>query len=574
MNSWILKYYEEIKLGNIVVGKELMMQLEKCVKEIRDPIYQSVMNIKIDFSLSEKRITFIEKECKLYQAPYAGKPFKLELFQKWIMEAIYAILWWDDELQKYVRKYQDILLLEGRKNGKTPFIAAQSLSEWFCGPIGGNILYASNSYEQAALMFDAADAMREESRTLEKVTHKNQHGIFFGNQKQKKKKGKFSKQNKGSIKKLSAKTGAKEGKNITEGAVDEVHEMKDNSLVAPVRQALSTQDEPLYFEITTEGFTDDGYLDKRLIDARKVLKGEVENERWLIILYTQDSEAEVWQDEESWQKSNPAIGIFKKYSFLRKMIEEAKNSTATRAFVLAKDFNIKQNSAAAWLKEEDIINLETFELEQFRGFYYIGGIDYSETTDLCNAKALFVDPQTKKKYSLSMYFIPEIKANEDALNPEGKDYKGLSQKGIVTICPGDENDAKIVADWFYGLYTDYEMIPYKIGYDNWHIKELKKRLIEYFGEDILERIGMDSVSLSNPMGLVESDLKYNNLIYNNNELDIWCLKNTAIKVDNIGRIMPVKVERQAKNRIDGALGFIIAYATLSRFRSEYMAMIS
>ena len=28
----------------------------------------------------------------------------------------------------------------------------------------------------------------------------------------------------------------------------------------PIRQALSTQDEPLYFELTTEGFTNDGYL--------------------------------------------------------------------------------------------------------------------------------------------------------------------------------------------------------------------------------------------------------------------------------------------------------------------------
>ena len=37
-------------------------------------------------------------------------------------------------------------------------------------------------------------------------------------------------------------------------------------------QALSTQDEPIYGELTTEGFTRDGYLDERLKEARKVLK--------------------------------------------------------------------------------------------------------------------------------------------------------------------------------------------------------------------------------------------------------------------------------------------------------------
>lgn len=95
--------------------------------------------------------------------------------------------------------------------------------------------------------------------------------------------------------------------------VDEVHEMKDRATVMPLRSSLTTQDEPLYFEITTEGIVRDGYLDERLRDARKVLKGETERPRWLIWLYTQDNEAEVWNDEKSWAKSNPMIGVVKKF---------------------------------------------------------------------------------------------------------------------------------------------------------------------------------------------------------------------------------------------------------------------
>lgn len=119
------------------------------------------------------------------------------------------------------------------------------------------------------------------------------------------------------LKKLSARTGAKEGKNIKVGAVDEVHEMQDNSLVMPIRQALSTQDEPIYIEITSEGFTDGGYLDKETDEARKVLLGESEDDRWLIFMYEQDSEEEIWQNENSWYKSNPGLGVIKKWSFLR-----------------------------------------------------------------------------------------------------------------------------------------------------------------------------------------------------------------------------------------------------------------
>lgn len=535
-------------------------------------------NVRFNLDESNKRIKFIETKCKHFEAPHAGKPFILELFQKAFVEALFAIQIYDDEIGRWVRKYQDVLFLVGRKNGKTPFIGAICLAEFFCGETGTKILCSSNDYEQADLMFQAINSMREESPSLSKVTRKNIKGIFFGNPKQKKKKGKFSSQNKGSIRKLSAKTGAKEGRNIRIGAVDEVFEMKDDSTVMPIRQALSTQDEPLYFELTTEGFTQDGYLDHRLVEARQVLNGELQRPRWLIWLYTQDSEAEVWQNEKSWAKSNPGIGKIKKWSFLRSMVEEARTSTSKRAFVLAKDFNIKQNNANAWLQEGDIINPATFDLNRFKNMYYIGSLDFAETTDLCNTKAMFIDQEDMKKYTLTMYFIPETKADEklsdeNGTNPEKKDYRQWEKDRLVTIVPGSEVDAEYVAKWFYGLYEQYGMLPFKIGYDNWHAKDFKKLIIEYFGEEILERINMDYVSLSNPMTILESDLKHKKLNYNNNEIDKWCLKNTAYKNDNIGRIMPVKVMGQSKNRIDGTLGFIIAYATYSRFKSEYLDLL-
>ncbi|MPM26712.1 hypothetical protein SDC9_73216 [bioreactor metagenome] len=310
-----------------------------------------------------------------------------------------------------------------------------------------------------------------------------------------------------------------------------------------------------------------------------MLKGELDRPRWLIWLYTQDDEEEIWQNEQSWYKSNPGLGVIKKWSFLRQMIEEAKTSNSTRAFVLAKDFNLKQNSAAAWLQDGDINNPAEFTPDRFKGYYYIGSLDFAETTDLCNAKALFVDKETMQTYTMTMYFIPEDKADailedENKLNPEKKNYREWAKKGLVTICPGSEIDAVYVVKWFYSLYEQYKMTPFKIGYDNWHAKDFKKLTAEYFGEEVLERINMDFLSLSGPMRVVESDLKSKKLNYNNNEIDRWCLKNTSYKTNNLGLIMPVKKHGQSKNRIDGALGFIIAYASYSRFKSEYLDRIS
>ena len=83
---------------------------------------------------------------------------------------------------------------------------------------------------------------------------------------------------------------------------------------------------------------------------------------------------------------------------------------------------------------------------------------------------------------------------------------------------------------------------------------------------------MDFKTLSNPMSILESDLRRKVINYNNNPIDRWCLSNTAIKLDTIGRMMPVKKYGESKNRIDGALGFIISYAAFSENKSEYFAM--
>ena len=50
--SWILKYIDLIDNGEILVGEELYLQLEKLKKELIDPIYQNIMNIKIDLEAS------------------------------------------------------------------------------------------------------------------------------------------------------------------------------------------------------------------------------------------------------------------------------------------------------------------------------------------------------------------------------------------------------------------------------------------------------------------------------------------------------------------------------------------
>jgi phage terminase large subunit-like protein len=563
-HSWLLEYIGKCRRGEIIVGREILQEF--------DILEEHFNNSEIRFEMEDahKRIRFIETKCKHYEAPFAGKPFILELFQKAFVEAIYSFKIYDEEVGRHVRLIQEYLLVIGRKNGKTPFEAAMDLAEFFCGQMGTKILCSSNDYEQADLMFQAIDAMRVESPSLERLTRKNIKGIFFGNPKKPKKKGKFSYQNHGNIRKISAKTGAKEGRNIAKGSVDECHELPDNTSIMPIRQALSTQDEPLYAEITTEGFTNDGYLDGRLIEARQVLSREVENPRWLIWLYTQDSEAEVWQDESTWVKSNPGLGTIKKWSFLRKMIEEAKTNMATRAFVLAKDFNFKQNNAKAWLSPELYTIKELFDSDTLKGCVGIGAVDLAETTDLVSARMMIMRPGDKHKYMLQHYFIPESKLD---VHDDGKDYKVWRDQGLLTVSPGNDNDFSLITAWFIKVVKQYGIRPYKIGYDNALAKYWVKEMEDIFPDGCMVRIQQNRQTLSNPMNLLEADLRSKYIITNANPIDEWCMQNTALDINKDGLIMPIKVQGNREKRIDGCLTLIFVEAIFQQFKSEYLKLV-
>jgi phage terminase large subunit-like protein len=544
MTSYLKEYSSKIQSGEIVAGHELILQLQRLIDDLDDQRYI------YDSRAAEFRIAFIEKFCRHTKSPFHGKRFMLELWEKALIEAFFSFKYADTGL----RRFKKLILLVARKNGKSTFCAALALTEFMCGGGGTDIICSSNDDAQASLIFDEINNMREQFDPKEKRTHKNLSGIF-------------NLKNKSTIKKLSDRTRNKEGRNIDFAILDESHEMQTNVIAKSVEQSQSTKDEPVFINITTEGFVNDGYLDRELKYARRVLEGDIDDPTLLTWLYTQDSETEIWQDERSWQKSNPSLGPIKRHAYIRDQLRKAQQDKAERLFTLAKDFNIKQNNAEAWLLEAEYLNEATLSIEDFRGAVAIGGVDLSETTDLTCAKALIMRPGDNRKYILTKNFIPEAKIEKGEAEDK-KNYLEWARNGLVTVTPGNENDFSLITAWFVSLYKTYGIRTYKIGYDNALAKFWITEMAD-LGFD-MERVNMDKNTLSNPMKLVEADLRSRLINYGNNPIDRWCLGNTAIKIDNLGLIMPVKVNDQKNRRIDNAVTLIICYAVYMRYRTEYL----
>jgi phage terminase large subunit-like protein len=546
--NYLIEYHRQIDDGNILVGEELRKQLDILLSDLENPRYV------FDEAPGNLRIDFIETFCKHTKSPFNGQPFILELWEKAIIQVAYGFKLKDSGL----RRFNEVILLIARKNGKTTFIAGIDLAEFFLSKGGVDIVCASNTSEQANILFEEINNMREQSPALsnEKRSKKN---IFFI----------YSPKTKNKIKKLSAQSRNKDGYNIEVGCIDEVHEMTDSKVYDAIKQSQSTKKEPLIFIITTEGTTVGGFLDNKLDYARKMLKGEITDERVLPWLYTQDNTQEIYDDSRNWQKSNPSIGIVKLSSYLEDVMNKSKNDHSTRVTMLCKDFNIKQVDQGAWLSFDDLNNESKFEISTLKNSYAIGGVDLSSTTDLTSAILVIQRKDDNKKYVLSQFFMPS-EVVKKRMEEDNVPYDIWIKRGLIKLTEGSQNDFSLVSQWFMRMIQEHQIRPLWVGFDPWNSQYWIKEM-----EDLgfnMEKVRQGVYSLSEPMKQLEADLKNKTIIYDNNPILKWCLSNTQAKVDLNGNIQPSKLNSKYK-RIDGTVALIIAYAVLNRYKIDYENMI-
>ncbi len=546
--NYLIEYYKKVNDAEIVVGEELKTQLDKLVLDLDNPKYY------YDEKPGNLRIAFIETFCKHTKSPFNGQPFILELWEKALLQVAYGF----KIAETGLRRFNEVILLIARKNGKTTFIAGIDIAEFFLSCGGVDIVCASNTTEQANILFEEINNMREQSPALSKETRSKKNIYHI-----------YSPKTKNKIKKLSAQSRNKDGYNIEVGCIDEVHEMTDSKVYDAIKQSQSTKKEPLIFIITTEGTTVGGFLDNKLSYARKMLKGEIDDERVLPWLYTQDSTKEIYEDKKTWMKSNPSLGVVKLSTYLEDVMNKSKHDLSTRVTMLCKDFNIKQADSGSWLSFEELNNEEKFSIEDLRDSYAIGGVDLSSTTDLTSAILIIQKRGSSKKYVISHFFIPSEVLNK-RIQEDNVPYDIWVKKGFITLTDGNQNDFSLVTQWFMKIIETYGIRPLWVGYDPWNSQYWIKEM-EELGFN-MDKVRQGIFTLSEPMKILEADLKNGLVNYNNNPILKWCLANTQAKVDLNGNIQPSKLNSKYK-RIDGTVALIIAYVILNRHRNDYDNMI-
>ena len=147
MQNYILEYWKEIQSGTVVVSNRVRKVYAKLVEDIESPKGKYIF----DLSRANKPIRFIEQFCKHSKGEWAGKPVRLELFQKAYISALFGFI--DKETR--LRKYKETLFMVARKNGKSTMLAGIALYMLIADNEPGAEVYSTaTKKDQARIVFD------------------------------------------------------------------------------------------------------------------------------------------------------------------------------------------------------------------------------------------------------------------------------------------------------------------------------------------------------------------------------------------------------------------------------------
>lgn len=549
--NYILKYWKEIESGKILVSRKVYTVYKQLSENVK-----TKGKYHFDIDRATRPIYFIESFCKQSKGAI-GQPIKLDLFQKAAIQAIFGFVDKNGH-----RKITEVLWIMGRKNGKSVLLSALGLYMLIGDHEGGaEVDCVASKKDQAKIVFNEAKNMVSQSPDLSRFIRKRKTDMYAD----------F---NFGVFQPLSSDSNTLDGLNPHCAVIDELHSIKDRNLYDVVKQANYSRKQPILFMITTSGFNREGIYDSMYSYAEQVINGDVTDEHFLPLVYELDEQKE-WTDPKMWIKANPGLGTIKDREKLADNVEKAKTDPKFKPTVLTKDFNLKNVSAESWLSWEQLNNEATFDMEDVRNTYAIGGCDLSSVYDLTCATLLIRKPNDPQIYVLQHYFLPRHRVealSEKSEKASEAPYQIWADRGLMTLCEGQMVDYSDVTNWFRQMRDEYQIDLWKLGYDRAMAGYWAEEMSDEFGSSVMEKVAQGAFTWSAPMkelGAVISDHLVN---YNNNPILKWCLSNTAIKTTgSLDVIQPVKI--QQKRRIDGLVSLLNAYVIYVKYREDYLNTI-
>lgn len=504
MNNYIYEYYQAITDGTEVAGKWIRLWYEYLIKGLEEKAF--FYNRK----KANRAIKFIEGFCRHHEGRLAPQHIKLELWQKAFVSVVFGIMDSND-----TRQFREVVLIVGRKNGKTLLRSRiRNYMTFLDGEYGARVYFVAPKLEQANLCYNALYEMIKKEPELSELIKKRRTDIYVESTNT-------------TRKALAFNAKKSDGLNPSLCVCDEVSSWQGDAGLKQyevLKSALGSRKQPLLLSITTSGYSDESIYDELVRRSTAVINGDARETRLAPFLYMID-DVQKWNDINELRKANPNLGVSVSVDYMLEEIRIRERSLSKKVEFMTKYCNVKQNSSQAWLLTTEIMQCtgEPLRLEDFRGSYCVLGIDLSRTTDL--TAACCVIERDGHLYVFSKMWLPGEKIEEASVR-DNLPYKIYIQRGLLAGSGDiavDYNDCFI---WCKELVEKYRLYPLQVGYDRYNATYLTKQLQDYgfHCDDVAQGFNLSPIITD-----LQRTIKSGRLHIGNNDLLKLHFLDTALK---------------------------------------------
>lgn len=560
--NYILSYYQRIVDGSETVGRWIALLYEYLVNGLEQKKFffdQKKANASIDW---------VESHCFHTEGPLAPSPYKLELWQKAMRSAVFGIMDADGN-----RQFREVLLLVGRKNGKSIDGASTGAYVWRSeGGYGAKVYCIAPKLEQADIIYNNIWQMTtldpEWQELKEYTSEKDEHNKKVNDDSMLAKRRQsdlFIPGTNSSVKKIAFSAKKSDGFNPSLCLCDEIAAWEGDKGLKQyevMASAMGARPDGLMLSCTTSGYVNDSIFDELMKRSTRFLMGDSRETSLLPFLYMID-DPDKWNDLNELRKSNPNLGVSIPYKYMLGEIAKAEGSLSKRAEFLTKYCCIKQNSSMAWLSAQDVEKMSgaPLDLNDFREHYCVGGIDLSQSRDL--TACCVVVEKAGELYVFAKFFLPRERIDE-AIQRDGVPYNIYIQRGLLQLSGDNYIDYHDCENWFRSLVEEWNLYPLQTGYDRYSAQYLVSDMKQYgfHMDDVYQGENLWPV-LQEMEGLIKDGKVH----IGDNDLLKAHLLNSAIKMSTErGRGRLVKVNPSL--HIDGTAALADAFTVRQKWYSE------
>lgn len=446
----------------------------------------------------------------------------------------------DDVKDSYMRfrtSYESMARQQGKSfenGGKGTYIAN------FSGYRYGKLFTAATKKRQSRIVWEEmANFIRADPRLEKRFIIKDYKNLII------------AKRTQCTIEALSKEAGLDDGFRPIFASLDELHQMKDNSVYKALDNGTRDLPESLISMITTRGFDVNSFAYEMDTYAVNVLKGAVIAEGFFADIYALDDDDDPF-DETVWIKANPRLASTERG--MERLREDAEKAKAMGGQEL-RDFLTKSMNVWVTRTEDSFVDPKAWRnartkrtLEDFRGERCWAGIDLSSGGDLTTVSLEFEDGGGVYEWSHS--FMPRGRLSEHIMTDIAP-YDLWERNGLITVTGGEtdfRNDYKFVIAKLAEVIEEYELDLQAVGFDP-HNSDAFMSDMEAFGVPLI-KVVQSAKSLNDATVDIQLLVKSGMFAYDGaNELMGWSFANAKLVSNSFGEVKVDKNDSRFK-RID------------------------